>query len=78
VSCSVHDVTRLERRGIPSVAVATRPFLDEAVEQAESLGMPGIAVVYVPHPVQLLEPSQLTDLVDMTFPAVVEALTASH
>jgi hypothetical protein len=75
VSCSVHDVIRLERRGIPSVAVATRPFVDEAVEQAQSLGMPGIAVVYVPHPVQLLEPSALRGLVDGAFPAVVDSLT---
>lgn len=75
MSCSVHDVIRLERRGIPSVAVATRPFVDEAVEQAQSLGMPGIAVVYVPHPVQLLEPSALRGLVDGAFPAVVDSLT---
>jgi hypothetical protein len=75
VSCSVHDVIRLERRGIPSVAVATRPFVDEAVEQAQSLGMPAIAVVYVPHPVQLLEPSALRGLVDGAFPAVVDSLT---
>lgn len=78
MSCSVHDVIRLERHGIPSVAVATRPFVDEAVEQAESLGMLGIAVVYVRHPVQLLEPSELRALVDAAFPAVVEALTASR
>ena len=75
MSCSVHDVIRLERRGVPSVAVATRPFVDEAVEQAQSLGMPGIAVVYVPHPVQLLEPSELRRLVDGAFPAVIESLT---
>lgn len=75
MSCSVHDVIRLERRGIPSVAVATRPFVDEAVEQAQNLGMPGIAVVYVPHPVQLLESNALRGLVDGAFPAVVDSLT---
>ncbi len=57
------------------MAVATRPFVDEAVEQAESLGMLGIAVVYVPHPVQLLEPSALQGLADGAFPAVVDSLT---
>ena len=77
MSCSVHDVIRLERRGVPCVAVATRPFVDEAVEQAYSLGMPEIAVVYVPHPVQLLEPSELQALADDVFPAVVDCLSAS-
>jgi hypothetical protein len=75
VSCSVHDVVRLERRGVPSVAVATRPFVDEAVEQAQVLGMPRIAVVYVPHPVQLLDPSALRGLADGAFPAVIDGLT---
>jgi len=75
VSCSVHDVVRLERRGVPSVAVATRPFVDEAVEQAQVLGMPGIAVVYVPHPVQLLDPNALRGIADDAFPAVIEGLT---
>jgi hypothetical protein len=77
VSCSVHDVIRLERRGVPSVAVATRPFIDEAVEQADSLGMLGIAIVYVPHPVQLLEPGELQALADEAFSDVVDGLTAS-
>jgi hypothetical protein len=77
VSCSVHDVIRLERRSVPCVAVATRPFVDEAVEQADSLGMPGIAVVYVPHPVQLLEAGDLQALADEAFPAIVDGLTRS-
>ena len=75
MSCSVHDVIRLERRSVPCVAVATRPFVDEAVEQADSLGMPGIAVVYVPHPVQILEPGDLQALADEVFPAVADGLT---
>lgn len=75
MSCSVHDVIRLERRGVASVAVATRPFVDEAVEQAQSLGMPGIAVVYVPHPIQLLDPDALRGLADDAFTAVIDGLT---
>ena len=34
MSCSVHDVVRLERLGIPTAAVGTEPFIDEALEQA--------------------------------------------
>ncbi len=76
MSCSVHDVVRLERRGIPSVAVATTPFVDEALEQADALGMPEASVVYVPHPVQLLDSSALVGLADTAFLAIVAALTS--
>ena len=44
-------MVRLERLGIPTAAVATEPFLDEALEQARLLGMPDYRMVYVPHPV---------------------------
>ncbi len=75
MSCSVHDVVRLERRGVPSVAVATTPFLDEAVEQAHVLAMPGVAVVYVRHPIQLLERDEVRAVAEAAFAALVGALT---
>ncbi len=75
MSCSVHDLVRLERRGVSSVAVATTPFLDEAVEQAHVLGMPGVAVVYVRHPIQLLERDELRAVAEDAFPALLDALT---
>ena len=75
MSCSVHDVIRLERRGVPAVTVATTPFIDEAIEQAELLGMPGVRVVYVRHPVQLLERDELRDVAEAAAPALVDALT---
>ena len=74
MSCSVHDVVRLERRGIPSVAVATSPFIDEAAEQAHSLGMPGVATVFVQHPVQILAPEELEALAVHALPAIVDRL----
>ena len=75
MSCSVHDVIRLERRGVPAVAVATTPFIDEAVEQAQALGMPGVTVAYVRHPIQLLEPDELRAVAENAFPALVDAIT---
>ena len=64
MSCSVHDAVRLERRGIPTAVVGTEPFLDEAIEQARVLGMPGYRAVLIPHPVQLLSPEELDALAD--------------
>ncbi|MDQ3865249.1 MAG: hypothetical protein M3304_00255 [Actinomycetota bacterium] len=77
MSCSLHDVVRLERRGIPTAAVATEPFLDEALEQARVLGMPNYRMVFVAHPVQLLAESELHERADQAFPLVVERLTSA-
>ena len=77
MSCSVHDVVRLERRGIPAVAIGTEPFLDEALDQAKALGMPDVRMALIPHPVQLLTRHELRERADEVFGRVVERLTAS-
>ena len=74
MSCSVHDVIRLERLGLPTAAVGTEPFVDEALEQARLLGMPAYRMVLVPHPVQLLSPEELDALADAAMPAIVARL----
>jgi hypothetical protein len=73
----VHDVVRLERRGVPTCAVGTEPFVDEALEQARLLGMPAYRMVFVPHPVQLLTDRQLRDVADAAFPAIRARLVAA-
>ena len=75
MSCSVHDVVRLEERGIPTVAVGTEPFLDEALEQARLLGMPDYRMVLIPHPVQLLTTQELHARADAAFDAILARLT---
>jgi len=72
VSCSVHDLVRLERRGIPTCGVGTLPFADEALEQARLLGMPDLRMVLVPHPVQLLDDAALERLADRALPLIVD------
>ena len=69
-------MVRLERLGIPTAAVATEPFLDEALEQARVLGMPDYRMVYVPHPVQLLTLDELNALADAVFDQIVARLVA--
>lgn len=69
------DLVHLERRGVPSVGIATTPFADEAVEQARLLGMPGCRMLYIPHPVQLLTAAELDGRADAIFAAVLAALT---
>jgi hypothetical protein len=76
VSCSVYDAVRLERAGVPTVAVGTEPFVDEALEQAQLLGMPAYRMVFVPHPVQLLDTIGVRRLADAAYSAIVARLTA--
>ena len=74
MSCSVHDVIRLEQRGIPTAAVATEPFLDEALEQARVLGMPDYRTVLIAHPVQIATTAELHERADAAFDAIVARL----
>jgi hypothetical protein len=76
VSCSVHDVIRLEQRGIPTAAVGTLPFVDEALEQARVLGLPDYRMVLLPHPVQLLTTAEVRALADGALEQIVSRLVA--
>ena len=76
MSCSVHDVVRLEERGVATAAVGTAPFLDEALEQARVLGMPDYRMVLIEHPIQILAPEGLEARADLAFGAIVARLVA--
>jgi hypothetical protein len=68
-------MVELERHGLATAAVATEPFVDEALEQARLLGMPDYRMVYVPHPVQLLSVEELHGYADRVFEEIVARLT---
>jgi hypothetical protein len=68
-------MVEFERSGLPTAAVATEPFVDEALEQARLLGMPDYRMVYVPHPVQLLTADELRGYADRAFEEIVGRLT---
>lgn len=68
-------MVRLERLGIPTAAVATEPFVDEALEQARALGMPDYRMVFIPHPVQLLTLEGLHAHAERVFEEIVARLT---
>ena len=76
MSCSVHDLVRLERLGVATAGVGTEPFADEALEQAALLGMPGYRMVWVPHPVQLLTAAQLDARADAAMEVILRRLLA--
>ena len=77
MSCSVHDLVRLEARGLATAGVGTLPFADEALEQAALLGMPGYRMVLIPHPVQLLTAAELEARADAAMGPVLDRLCSS-
>ncbi len=77
MSCSVHDVVRFEKAGVPAVNIGTDAFVDEADEQSRLLGMPGYEMVWLPHPVATLDENGVRELARRTAARIVEMLTAS-
>ena len=77
MSCSLHDMTQLERQGIPTATVCTSGFVDAGRKQATMLGIPNMPIVDIPFPFASLPPEQArmrgADAVD----AIVAALTTS-
>ncbi len=73
MSCSVHDVTDLEARGLPCVYVATEAFVDGAERQAKALGFDP-AVVFVSHPIQDRTDEEMRAIAERAFAAIVEGI----
>ena len=48
----MHDIVDLERRGVPSMFIASAEFVQAAAAQSHSLGFPTVARVFTPHPIQ--------------------------
>jgi hypothetical protein len=50
-SWCVHDSVTLERRGIPCATINTREFVKLGQSEAIALGLPGLPIITVPHPI---------------------------
>ncbi len=72
----MHDITDLERRGVPGVFVASSVFIDAAQRQGEALGFQPDRL-FVEHPIQDRTDDEMITLADKAFDALVEKLTAS-
>ena len=72
----MHDIVDLERRGIPSMFVASGEFVTAAESQAASLGFPTVARVFTPHPVQDRTDDEMRAYADAAFDEIVAAVTA--
>ena len=72
----MHDTVDLERRGVPSVFVASAEFVQAAEAQSASLGFPTVARVFTPHPIQDRTDDEMRELADKAFDELMSALTA--
>lgn len=78
MSCSVHDMTQLERQGIPTATICTSGFVNAGMKQATMLGIPNLPIVDIPFPFASLPPDQARMRGAEAFDAIVAALTMSH
>ncbi|MCY3893935.1 MAG: hypothetical protein OXF65_11645 [Acidimicrobiaceae bacterium] len=72
----MHDIADLERRGIPSVFVATVQFVDGAEVQGKALGFDP-AAVWVEHPIQDRTDDEIVAIADKAFDELIEQLVAA-
>jgi hypothetical protein len=70
----VHDITDLERLGLPGVFVASTEFVEAAEAQATALGFDA-ASVFVPHPIQDRTDEEMTALADAAVDEIVRAIS---
>ena len=71
----MHDITDLERRGVPGVFVASSEFVQAAESQSTSLGFPAVARVFTPHPIQDRTDDEMRTYADQAFAEIVASLT---
>ena len=76
MSCSVHDVSDLERRGTPAVFVSTEHFVTAVTAQSEALGFE-TATVLTRHPIQDRTDDEMAAIADAAFDDLVRALSDS-
>ena len=70
----MHDTTWLEINGIPSVFIASSEFEEAAAAQAETLGLPEVRRLFVPHPIQDANDDEMRGKADAIVDEVIAAL----
>jgi len=74
-SWCVYDSIDLERRGIPVATVNSDEFANLGQSEARSLGMPGLPIVTVPHPMGDIEDPEVRERARAVVDEIVAVLT---
>lgn len=70
----MHDITDLERRGVPGVFVASDPFVTAAEAQSAALGFDP-ARLFVDHPIQDRTDDEMRALADQAIQQLIAAIS---
>jgi hypothetical protein len=73
----VHDITDLERRGLPGVFVASDPFVTAAEAQSKALGFDP-ARLFVEHPIQDRTDDEMRALADQAVDQLISSISGPH
>ena len=71
----MHDSVDFERRGLPTVFVASDVFVDAARIQSDALGFQPERI-FIPHPIQDRTDTEMAALADEAVDALVQRITA--
>jgi alkanesulfonate monooxygenase SsuD/methylene tetrahydromethanopterin reductase-like flavin-dependent oxidoreductase (luciferase family) len=71
----VHDTVGFEIQGRPAVFVASSEFIDAAEAQAQTLGLPELRWVIVPHPIQDATDDEMRARADAALDPLLASLT---
>ena len=73
----MRDGINLARLGIPAVALVTEEFWSQGDFVAQSLGMPGVPRIKLPHPVAGSGMANMRKVAEAIAPLVIDALEAT-
>lgn len=65
-----------EKAGVPTVTVCSQEFYQLGRMESETLGMPSLPIVLVPHPFGSLEPYRVREQAQNVVEEIVKALTS--
>lgn len=74
MSWCIHDAIELEKRGIPTITICTDEFVSLGRMEAQTLMMPQLPIVAVPHPLGGLKPEEVAKKARIAFDAIVRLL----
>ena len=72
----MRDGINLAKMGIPAVALVTEEFWPQGNFVAQSLGMPGVPRIKLPHPVAGTGQAKLREVAEAIAPSIICALEA--
>ena len=76
VGCSTVDSLELEKKGVPSVVVVTKPFISQGKAMAKIKGVPDYEYALVDHPIGSLTMEELQARAAVALPQVLRQLVS--